>query len=60
MRAAVATVLSAAPALARDIAAVTGVGLISYGAWLAYEPAGYVSLGVMLLAISIISARRAD
>lgn len=30
--------------------AVTGLLLISYGAWLAYRPAGFVVAGVLLLA----------
>ncbi len=51
-------IAAAAPALARDLAAVGGSGLISYGAWLAYPPAGYIALGALLLAASIISGRR--
>lgn len=60
MRAAIGLVVSAAPAIARDLAAVSGAGLVAYGAWLAYPPAGYVALGAMLLAVSIISARRVE
>lgn len=56
----IGTLAAAAPALVRDIAAVAGAGLVSYGAWLAYPPAGFVCLGVMLLAASILSERRAD
>lgn len=54
----IANVASAAPALACDIAAAIGAGLLAYGAWLAYPPAGYIVLGVMMLAASVLSARR--
>lgn len=56
----IGNVAAAAPAIARDLAAVSGAGLISYGAWLAYEPAGYIALGAMLLSACVLSARRAD
>jgi hypothetical protein len=50
---------SAAPAIARDTAAIIGGGLVCYGAWLIYEPAGYIILGLMLMTASVLSARRA-
>lgn len=30
--------------------ALAGLGLVSYGAWLAWHPAGYLTAGVLLLA----------
>lgn len=48
-----------APALARDCAGLTGVGLVSYGAWLVYVPAGFITGGALLLAGALISGRRA-
>jgi hypothetical protein len=50
----------AAPAIVRDVAGLLGGGLIAYGAWLVYEPVGYITLGAMLLAAAVINARRAD
>jgi hypothetical protein len=34
----------------RDMAGLAGVGLVSYGAWLAYHPAGFIAGGGLLLA----------
>jgi hypothetical protein len=33
--------------------AVSGAGLISYGAWCAWPPAGLISAGVILLVVGI-------
>lgn len=52
-------VLSAAPALAFDAAGLAGCGLIIYGAWRIYEPAGFISAGAMLLVGAWMGARRA-
>lgn len=41
----------------RDAAAVLGVVLVSYGAWLAYAPAGFVIGGALVLAGALLSAR---
>lgn len=64
MRAIAATVFSGVvntvPIVVRDVSAIGGAGLIAYGAWLAYPPAGYVVVGLVLLAASILGARRAD
>jgi hypothetical protein len=49
--------LAAAPALARDVAGLVGVGFVGYGAWLAYPPAGYVVVGFAVLAAVYLSAR---
>lgn len=52
--AAVAALLAAVEAL-RGLA---GLVLISYGAWLAYHPAGFVVAGVLLLADRIMDERK--
>ena len=44
--------------IARDLLALAGVGSISYGAWLMYEPAGFVVGGIIALAASIVGALR--
>jgi hypothetical protein len=44
-------------AIARDIAGIAGAGLIIYGAWLIYPPAGFLSAGLMLLAAAWLTAR---
>lgn len=33
-----------------DAAGIAGAGLIAYGAWLVYHPAGFIVGGVLLLA----------
>jgi len=35
--------------LARDAIGLVGIGLVSYGAWLAFRPIGFIVLGVLLL-----------
>lgn len=42
-------VAKALPDVTRDIAGLAGVGLIAYGAWLVYPPAGYIVGGVLLI-----------
>ena len=37
------------PDLLRDIAGIIAVAMISYGAWLVYEPAGYIVGGLLML-----------
>ncbi len=44
------------PDLLRDVAGLAAVGLISYGAWLVYEPAGYITGGVLLLAGTLVTS----
>lgn len=33
-----------------DLAGIAGAGLLSYGSWLSYEPAGFIVGGALLLA----------
>lgn len=42
---------------AREVAGLIGVGLASYGAWLAYHPAGYMVAGSLLIAGAALLAR---
>jgi len=50
-------VLAALALLARDGAGIVGVLLIAYGAWRIYAPAGFITLGVLLVATSFLLAR---
>ena len=43
------TIAGAVPGLARDLAGLCGVGLVSYGAWLIYTPAGFITAGILLI-----------
>jgi len=49
LAAAVRSVAMAVPGLVRDLAGLSGVGLVSYGAWLIYPPAGFITGGCMLI-----------
>lgn len=54
---AVRATTAAVPGLLRDLAGLSGVGLVAYGAWLVYPPAGFIVggsllvLGALLLAL---------
>lgn len=43
--------------IARDAIGVSAVASISYGAWLIYPPAGFVTGGLLILAGVIAAAR---
>ncbi|WP_431861395.1 hypothetical protein [Azospirillum sp.] len=45
-------------AVLSDLCGLIGAGLVSYGAWLVYEPAGYIVGGAMLLTVGVVSALR--
>lgn len=45
------------PVIARDAAGLIGAALISYGAWCAYAPAGFIVGGAFLLIGSLLAAR---
>lgn len=47
-----------APALLFDLFGLTGVCLFSYGAWLAWQPAGFIVGGALLMGAAILGARR--
>lgn len=44
---------SVAGGLWRALPGLLGVGLVAYGSWLAWRPAGFLSAGVLLLADQI-------
>lgn len=44
---------AAARGYVADIAGLAGGGLLSYGAWSIYEPAGFIVGGVLLLALAV-------
>jgi len=37
------------PGLIRDLAGLCGVGLVSYGAWMIYPPAGFIVASILLI-----------
>lgn len=41
----------------RDAAALVGIGLVAYGAWLVYQPAAFIVAGALLIAGALASAR---
>ena len=49
LAAAVRTIAGVVPGLVRDLAGLCGVGLVSYGAWLIYPPAGFITAGILLI-----------
>lgn len=48
--------LEATPALARDLAGLAGVGLVAYGTWLVYPPAGFIVGGSLMIAGALLLA----
>ena len=56
LAAAVRTVAMAVPGLIRDLAGLCGVGLVSYGAWLIYPPAGFITAGILLIVGALLIA----
>lgn len=48
----------AALSLLPDALMVVGAATVSYGVWLAYEPAGYVVAGLFALASGLLLARK--
>jgi hypothetical protein len=60
MKRALTMIAAAVPALLRDALGLTGVGLIAYGAWLVYRPAGAIVLGAMLVIGVVLTARGGD
>lgn len=54
------TYADAAASVLRDVSGLAGGALLSYGAWLAYKPAGFIVAGVLLLAGAVLAARSAE
>jgi hypothetical protein len=42
----------------QDVSGLAGIGLASYGAWLMYQPAGFIVGGVLLIALAAVGALR--
>jgi len=40
----------------RDLMGLSGAGLISYGTWLIYNPAGYIACGFLLFLLAFFIA----
>jgi len=51
--------VEAAKVAARDLTGVAGVVLISYGAWLVFEPAGFIVAGAFLVTGAVLVGRGA-
>lgn len=43
---------------ARATLALVGLGLLAYGSWLAYRPAGFIVPGALLLVAGVLGALR--
>ena len=54
--AALRVVAVAMPGLMRDVAGLGGVGLVSYGAWMIYPPAGFITAGILLIVGTLLIA----
>lgn len=53
-------VLRRAPHVILDAAGFAGAGLIAYGSWLIFVPAGFLVGGALLLVLSVLFGRRLD
>ena len=56
LAAAVRTIAGVVPGLVRDLAGLCGVGLVSYGAWMIYPPAGFITGGLLLIVGTLLIA----
>jgi len=50
------TIAGAVPGLDRDLVGLCGVGLVSYGAWMIYPPAGLITAGMLLIVGTLLIA----
>lgn len=50
----IARLTAAAAGTLRDLAVLAGIGLVTYGAWLIYQPAGFILGGVLMAALGVI------
>lgn len=41
-----------------DVAAICGFCCVVYGSWMIYEPSAFIVAGMMLVAYSVVGARR--
>ncbi len=51
------TIKRAIGTLLRDAIGLAGMGSVSYGAWLVYPPAGFITGGVLMLSAACLLAR---
>ena len=56
LAAAVRSVAMVVTGLARVLAGLCGVGLVSYGAWMIYPPAGFITAGLLLIVGTLLIA----
>jgi hypothetical protein len=56
---ALARAVATLPAAIPDALIVAGAGVLSYGAWLVYPPAGYLVAGGLMLVFGVLSALKA-
>jgi hypothetical protein len=49
---------SAIPGMLCDLAGFCGAGMVSYGAWRVYEPAGFLVGGVLLIVGAVLFGNR--
>ncbi len=56
LAAALHAILAAGPGLIRDLAGLSGVSLVSYGAWMIYPPAGFITGGCLLIVGALLAA----
>ncbi len=54
-----ATLAPVLPLIARDGAGLAGAGLVAYGAWMIYAPAGFIVGGGLLMAGAYLNAKAA-
>lgn len=60
MRAVLKTIAAAVPAIVRDAIGLTGFGLVAYGAWLAWHPAGFLVGGAVAVLTAWLLGLRND
>ncbi|CAB4167394.1 hypothetical protein UFOVP860_17 [uncultured Caudovirales phage] len=50
------SVVAGLPVILRDLTGLAGAGLVAYGAWLIYPPAGFIVGGVLLIVAAALAA----
>ncbi|QOG20446.1 hypothetical protein [Bradyrhizobium sp. SEMIA] len=60
LRKALAAALRRVPHVMNDIAGFAGAGLIAYGAWLIFVPAGFLVGGTLLMLLSVLFGRKLE
>jgi hypothetical protein len=60
LRKALLAALRRAPHVILDTAGFAGAGLIAYGAWLIFVPAGFLVGGALLLVLSMLFGRKLE